>query len=49
MEKINKVSTADIKRLAAELFKKERLSLAAIGPFTVDDFAFLDFKEQVQV
>lgn len=39
IEKIDKVTPQDIKRLANKLFQKERLNLAAIGPFTEKTFA----------
>ena len=34
MEKIEKVTAADVKELAEELFQTEKLSLALIGPYS---------------
>jgi len=49
IDKINKVSADDVKRVAARLLEKEELHLAVIGPFNTDKFSYLDFKEQVQI
>ena len=49
IDKVNKVSAQDVKRLAGKLMEKDALSLTVIGPFTTDKFSYLDFKEQVQI
>ena len=39
IEKVNAVTTKDIQNLAQEFFVTEHLNLAAVGPFTNNDFA----------
>jgi len=47
IEKINAVTKDDILRLASKLFSDDSLSMAAIGPFSEDEFSYLNFKNQV--
>ena len=43
--KIDSVSKEDIKELASKLFEKENFDLAAIGPFSKDEFSNFGFKK----
>ena len=49
IDKVNKVSADDVKRVATRLLDNDVLNLSVIGPFTTDKFSYLDFKEQVQL